>query len=124
MKNLKQGAIISIFLLSTILMFGQKEQLTIAGFLISQKEVVTNEKVLVYEGDNAVASTITNNVGFFQISLEYDKLYHIVIGSVRYKMKWVAVSTYIPVDERDIHLTNLYINIDPRKENTEYAIVK
>ncbi len=129
MKNLKQGALIFAFLIIGTVPFGQnrevKEQLIISGILLSQKDVVGEEKILLYEGENAIGSTISTDLGYFEFELDYDKLYHIVIGSERYKMKWLTIGTNIPdVDREDNHMANLIINVDPRPGNPEYRIVK
>ncbi len=129
MKNLKPSILIFTFLLIGTFVFGQnideKEQLTISGILLSQKEVVSEEKILLYEGDNAVSSTISTDLGYFEFELDYNKLYHIVIGSERYKMKWITIGTNIPeADREDNHMANLMVNVDPRPEKAEYRILE
>jgi hypothetical protein len=128
MKNFKKNIILFTFLLIGSVVFSQnteeKEQLTISGTLLSQKEVVSDEKILLYEGDNAISSTVSNDLGLFEFELEYDKLYHIVIGSESYKMKWLTVGTKIPkADRAKDHIANMIVNIDPRPEKAEYIII-
>tara|TARA_B100000809_G_scaffold30391_2_gene26384 strand:+ start:11147 stop:11506 length:360 start_codon:yes stop_codon:yes gene_type:complete len=103
----------------------EKKQLTISGTLLSQKDLVSDEKILLYEGDNAISSTVSNDLGFFEFELEYDKLYNIVIGSENYKMKWLTIGTKIPkADRANNHIANIIVNIDPRQENVKYTIIK
>lgn len=125
MKNIKNILIIVLFLFNSNTIHAQnieeKKQVTIDGKVTAEGVIVKNKKVKLFLADKMISSVVSNEYGNFKLNLEFGRTYYLVIGGDEDDLKWVKVSTRIPLEQRkENHTVQCYIEIAPR---VEYIII-
>jgi hypothetical protein len=116
MKNLKKSLIFSTLLLISFVLFADNDDLTLEGVITSSEKNVPNELIVIYSNDGVVDSLYSDEIGNFNVSLDFDKRYVFVIGKEKYTTKWIEVSTEIPAKYRKKdHKVLFYIELEPVK---------
>lgn len=120
MKNLKKCLVASTLLLISFALFANDETLksglTLEGVLTCTEKIVPNERIIIYSDDEVVDVIYSDDIGNFNTTLEFDKKYVLLVGKEKYAMKWIEISTEIPVKYRqENHKVLFYINLEPVK---------
>ena len=84
--------------------------------ITSSKEIVPNELIVIYSNGEMIDSIYSDQIGKFSVLLEFGERYFFVIGKDKFKIKWIEISTEIPLEYRkENHKVLFYIDLEPVK---------
>lgn len=105
---IKSFSLKKLILIASILVFNVKiyksQSLKFIGNTVYNNEALEGAEVLVYEKDNLISQTISNDKGNFSIKLDYNRFYTLKFRKNGYCEMFAMVDGKIPEDKSDYNI--------------------